>query len=300
MPHAQNPVIDFAYRIADPARRGLEIIFAVLLAVLLARLIWMVAAPAGSAGTLQPRPLPAMLNGSDVSRSVAADRSLLVRLNPFATDRVEAIPEVPETQLNLQLVGLLMSTEGPLGSAIIQTPDGQSGRYAPGEEILPGVTLDRVLSDRVILIRNGVSETLMRNGRGAGLSVIGDGNQVSTATRAGSLDTVDAQEAGTSSASRVSAEGRIANSEAFLRDVAMSPVERDDRLFGYAFNSRGSEQSLTEAGLEAGDILLGVNGNSIEGTSIAELVRQLGDSESAILLIERNGTTQTLRLDFEE
>lgn len=259
----------------------------------------MILAPSASAGALQPRPLPSMLNASGVSRSVSADRTLLVRVNPFATDRVEAIPEVPETQLNLQLVGLMMSTEAPLGSAIIRTPDNQTAGYSPGEEILPGVTLDRVLSDRVILIRNGVSETLMRNGRGAGLSVIGDGSQVAAVSTA-ETEAEALADSQPPSDLNAATEGRIADPDAFIRDVSASPVERDGRIFGYELNSRGDSQTLTDAALEPGDILLGVNGTSIEGTSIAELIRQLGDSESAILLIERNGTTQTLRLEFEE
>lgn len=285
---------------AEPMVRTIgEVIFATLLALLLARLIWLVLAPAAATAELIPRPLPAMLASQVGSTSIVSDRTLLVRLNPFSVDVAEEIiPDAPETSLNLKLVGFFMTIDSAEGSAIIVTPDGRTNSFSPGAEIITGVRLERISSDRVLISRNGVSETLMLNGRTDGLSVIGDGSQV--APIAGSSSSVETAPSSEDVDSGADSEGRISDSAAFMQAISVSPVERDGRVSGYQLSARGSEAVLTDAGLQTGDVLLGVNGTSIEGTSISELIRQMGDAQSAILLIERNGETQTLRLQFDE
>ena len=159
-----------------PVRLALEILLAAVLAFVAARLIWLVISPLDSVATFTDRPLASPISGASGAISLSVDRSILISNNPFASDAPEeVVVSAPETSLNLQLDGLRMSdSDSVLSNAIIRTQSGIAKNFRVGDEIIAGVTLERILSDRVIISRDGISETLMRGGKGAGLSVISD------------------------------------------------------------------------------------------------------------------------------
>ncbi len=275
-------------RAERPARRIVEIALVLIAAIILVRLVWLIAAPQASVAHLQDRPLPSPI--SDARQSIAVDRSVLVRANPFAAGLVAAsdVPDAPETQLNLRLTGVLMSTDAFGGSAQIITPDNQAGRYTKGSEILPGVTLERILSDRVILRRDGQSEALTLGGRGAGLSVIGDGRPTDT----GQAKTDDTPAPVT--------DGRVASPAALMQAVQLAAVDRQGSLHGYALSLRGSADIMAIAGLVPGDILLEINHRPVRDMDAVGLASEFGVQQVAVLLIERAGTLRTVRLVFDE
>lgn len=86
-------------------------------------------------------------------------------INPFRTANAPAAPLAAETgetladtTLNLTLHGTWIDAKG--GTAIIKTPDEKQGRFAIGDTITGGVTLERVERDHVVIIRNGAREAL--------------------------------------------------------------------------------------------------------------------------------------------
>lgn len=97
---------------------------------------------------------------------LAAPSAEIGPINPFRTANAPAAPAAPadagenlsETTLNLSLHGTWIDAKG--GTAIIKTPDEKQGRFAVGDTITSGVTLDRVERDHVVIIRNGVREAL--------------------------------------------------------------------------------------------------------------------------------------------
>ncbi len=287
-------------RFIQPFRVVGEMILVVLLALTVARLVWLVIAPQAAVASLEPRSLPG-LNTSTTAQITSADRTVLVQLNPFATGTVAEIPDAPETQLNLRLIGLFMSTDAFGGTAQITTPNNQTSRYAINDEILPGVSLERVLSDRVILRRNGETETLMKNGRDGGLSVIGDGSQV-TAQPGGAVSAEDASRPAPGSVPQAAPETEftIADPDVLFRVVAPTPVERGNGLYGYALTPRGSSAALGEFGLASGDILLQINGTSVSELNVNEIANEIGNNRVAVLTVERGGNMQTVRLVFDE
>lgn len=274
-------------RVAAPLRTVAEFCLAVILAILAARLVWLLIAPISTVAILEDRPLPTMV--STDSTRITADRSVLVRLNPFETTAGDVIdiPDAPETKLNLRLAGLIMTTDAFGGSAQITTPDNQTGRYGIGDEVLPGVELDRVLSDRVLLNRNGTSETLMLGNRGEGLSVIGDGNQVAAASddEASNPQTI---------------EGRVSSSADLIQTIQPSPVNRNGRLYGYSLSLRGSAEALVATGLASGDILLQVNGTPVSQMDIVQMTNEISAQSTVSLDIERAGVPMSVNLLVEE
>ena len=279
-------------RLIGPGRLTLEVLLLVVLAALSARMVWMMVAPQDSVARLIERPLPAPV--ADAGSALEADRTRLVQLNPFGTQVVEAVDvatEAPETTLNLRLIGLFMSTGSELSSAQIVTPDNRAQRFRVGDEILPGVTIERILSDRVILRRNGENEALLRDGRSETLAVISDGSQVTTI-----LPNEDAEaETGRGTANETT--GVIADPAAFLSSLALSPVERDGTLYAFEINSP-STATLTEAGLRSGDLLRMVNGRSAAQLTQGDIIDAVQENEQISLIIERAGAELRLRLEI--
>ena len=227
MPSVADTALEGLARAERPVRFGLEVALVIALALIVARLVWLALFPIGVVANYTDRPLPVPMQGAGSGLAITADRTLLILTNPFDQGAVDIeVQEAPETALNLDLLGLRMSTEGgESGNAIIRTPDGVGRNYSVGDDILAGVTLERILSDRVIINRDGANETLMRAGRGEGLSVITDGSQVTTTDAAPAI-------AATPEAPEI-AEARIAAPEMFFGNINASPVVVNGVITGY-------------------------------------------------------------------
>ena len=294
MPSVANTALEALSRAERPVRFGLEVVLVIALALLLARVVWLIAFPVGVVATYTDRPLPVPMQGAGVGLAINADRTALILTNPFDQGAAEIeVQDAPETALNLELLGLRMSTEGgESGNAIIRTPDGAGRNYSVGEEILAGVTLERILSDRVIINRDGANETLMRAGRGEGLSVITDGSQIETASNrtVTQPETVEPEVA----------EARIAAPEMFFGNINASPVVINGVTTGYRLSPIGDGALMAQAGLEPGDILLRINGASVERLDMTDVIDRMASADSVELTVNRDGSERMVRLTFGE
>lgn len=276
-------------RLVETARTGALLVLLVLLAWLVARIAWLLIAPTDAVSTLTPRALPSPV--SQVSgQAVRADLSLLMKTNPFSASEsaAPAIEDAPETDLNLKLVALFMSSgEDGVSSATITTPDNSTTRFEPGDEILPGVVLERVLADRAIISRDGRDETIMRSGRDAGLSVIGDRDDLRP-----DADIVDA-------ASRpVFTPGVSART--LLAGLEITPETQNGEVRAFVVGPQGNSSLMGAAGLSPGDRLVSVNGNRVAEIDIASLASELGGGGVARVELVRGGMPQSIDIRFEE
>jgi len=297
MPSAADTALEKLVSIERPARLVVECVLVVVLALLFARLAWLVVSPSNSVASYTQRPLPSPMRGAASALAVATDRTLLVRTNPFEQgDGDVIVQDVPETNLNLDLDGLRMSTEGgESGNAIIRTPDGIGKNYQVGDEILAGVTLERILSDRVIINRDGANETLMLGGRGAGLSVISDDSQTASATDIGARDENDLP-----APDPVIIEAQIETPELLLSSVNAGPVRINGEISGYRLDPIGNSDIMQQAGLAPGDVLLQINGTSVARLDTSDVIDRIMVAETVELTVNRNGSEQTIRLGFGE
>ena len=284
-------------RFHRPVRATIEVILVISLALLVARLAWLVISPSDAVATYTQRPLPAPMRGAANTLAVASDRTLLVKTNPFERGDGEVIvQDVPETNLNLKLDGLRMSTEGgESGNAIIRTPDGIGKNYSVGEEIIAGVTLERILSDRVIINRDGANEILMLGGRGAGLSVITDDSQTVTSTEVG-----ERVENNPPSPEPAIIEAQIDAPEVLLSGVNAGPVRINGQISGYRLDPIGDPGIMRQAGLSPGDVLLRINGTSVARLDTSDVIDRIIAAETVEMTVNRNGSEQTIRLRFGE
>lgn len=299
MPSAADTALERLVSIERPARLVVECALTIVLALLFSRLAWLVISPSNSVATYTQRPLPSPRRGAASSLAIATDRTLLVRTNPFQQGETDIIvQDVPETNLNLDLDGLRMSTEGgEAGNAIIRTPDGIGKNYSVGDEILAGVTLQRILSDRVIINRDGADETLMLGGRGAGLSVITDDSQTASPADIGPRVEDDAPER---TPDPVIIEAQIDAPEILLSSVNAGPVRVNGEITGYRLDPIGSAAIMQQAGLAPGDVLLQINGTSVTRLDTTDVIDRIMAAETVDMTVNRNGSEQTIRLRFGE
>lgn len=298
MASATQTALERISAVERPIRLAVELSLVVVLALFGARLVWVIASPSDSVAKYTERPLPSPMRGTSSTLAISTDRSVLISENPFDQGESELIvQDVPETSLNLQLDGLRMSTEGGgAGNAIIRTPNGIGTNYRLGDQILPGVTLQRILSDRVIINRDGADETLMLGGRGAGLSVISDDSQI--ITDRGTAETA----IGTNAESQEPAEvaGRLTGPDQLFGAINAGPVMTNGSLIGYRLNPIGSADIMRQAGLEPGDVLLQINGTSVVNLDMTDVIDRISAVQTAVLEVNRNGSQRTVRLSFGE
>jgi general secretion pathway protein C len=124
-------------------RAAVEAVLVLLLATQAAGLVWAVAAP----GAPPPRSTTSQL----------ADISILTRFNPFLGLDTPAGGQASGQAM--RLYGVRADATGR-GSAIIGTADGKQASYLVGETVAPGVTLQAVHDNHVVLARGAATSKL--------------------------------------------------------------------------------------------------------------------------------------------
>ena len=279
---------DNAGRLLDGVRTVLQFVLVVAIAMLLARIGWLLVAPSDAVSSLMMRPLPSPIQ--QVTRSnVRGDLSLLMTTNPFVSSgrAPSAVPNAPETTLNLKLAAIFMSTDPAADSATIVTPDNRTQRFQPGDEIIPGTELVRVLSDRVIISRTGTDETLMRGGREAGLSVIGNAGEMAEPTSTVEVQATPLFEPGVSARTLLATLNPAA-------DMSNGVVE------AFVLQPRSNPALMQQAGLQAGDRLIRINQKPVRDLDTAALAAELSSAQTVSVTVMRSGETQNLDIRFEE
>ncbi len=126
-------------------------VLGVLLLIQLIRLVWLFVTPLGPVGGWQAGEIQVL--------SPESRLALFSSFDPFFPT-ANAVDANVVTSLQLTLYGIRMNEASGLGAAILAGTDGVQENYAIGDEILPGVTLEAVRFDHVIIDRSGTRESL--------------------------------------------------------------------------------------------------------------------------------------------
>ncbi len=243
-----------------PAIAAAEAALAAALGVLAALLIWTLMAPESAA----PAGGPLRAAGAGPAAGAPAqDRSILWRADPFARGAgpVQQEEEAPETTLNLRLFGVVSGAGDTPGSAVIRTPDNRQNVFREGEEIIPGVSLDRVLPDRAIIVREGVQETLYFEGGPRPAAAAPDAAPAVSFTAEGLYDALQ-----------------------------FESVVRGDRIVGLRVVRAVNPEVAAAAGVAEGDILMEIAGRPlVEVSDYPGLFEALRDADSVDIVVERAG-----------
>lgn len=141
----------------------LNLLLLLVLAALLAHWTWRFSVPASP------------LLASSVETGIELDKQLasLHAAHLFgATQGKASTAVVTTTSLNLKLRGVFAALGGRPAMAVVAV-DGQDQAVAPGQEVVPGVVLDSIAADHLILLNHGVRERLELDAVGRPLTAAG-------------------------------------------------------------------------------------------------------------------------------
>ncbi|MDO9075934.1 MAG: type II secretion system protein N [Brevundimonas sp.] len=260
----------------DRIRAGVELALALVLAVQLGRLI-LIAVEPGS---------PAATNTAPVALK-PVDYSVFQRFDAFfRTGGQSSLAEASAAGSGqMRLYGLRSDGAGG-GSAIIGLADGRQVSVGVGEEVEPGLVLRGVGADHVTLARGGSVSRLVFTDVPLGVAPVPPpppGPQTVTPTPA--------------PVAPVAATGAAVDPARLMSQAGLRPRMRGARLDGFTVSGAGDPAVLRAAGLQAGDVILAVNGQPLDSLErIAALRSQLANSAGAELRIERDGQVQTSTL----
>jgi len=217
--------------------------------------------------------------------------------DPFNRDvpaQVEILSQVgedaPETTLNLKLTG---RTAGSNGTAIIRTPDNKEGNYRLDDEIVPGVTLQAVNKDFIVLDVDGQIQRLtFERSEDTGLIVkTADGDQAPKTTLSVKAPTRQA-------APSVQSQAISGDVSTLFQNISLRRVMKNGQLTGYSVKANRAGVDLSPFGFSKGDIVTAIGGTDItrgrpDFLALFENAAQSSNTEVTVL---RNGQVKTIKL----
>lgn len=276
----------------------------VILSISLARLFWLVfpdpvIPPAAATAPVASAPVAG--NGSSVD--IAQLKSLSVFGKPAPVVQAQATtPEnqAVDSQLGLVLVGLVYSSEESLARAII-TGGNTTDVYAVGNP-LPvgnGVTVAKIMEDRVIVNNNGQFESVWLYQDNPGNPAISQSFSAPAPALQRRVELPPAGPApdnGGGGGNGPEAERGVAEVSRNLSDVvAMSIYREGGKVIGYKIRPGRDADRFKSLGLQSDDIVTSVNGMPLTNPAkIMEVYKNMGSTSSANLEILRNGNVITV------
>lgn len=231
---------------------------------------------------------------------------------PSAGPRIE--DEAVDTQLRMTLQGVIDSSETEGGRAIIASGKSQE-IYAPGDKLPEGqnVTLEKILPLRVILNNNGRYESLWlyqdkdfavnrrsepapdtpsRSWEGDDTSLLPSEDPQASDVEAGAEPEEGPQ---------AEVESELEQVSRSLSDVVSMSIHRENgQIVGYKIRPGRDRELFESLGLEAGDVVMAVNGTELTSPQkVMELYRNMGDTSSASLVIKRGEQELNIDIDLE-
>lgn len=280
-----------------PARLAL-LSAVVLLAGGLARLGWSLL----SSGRPEPVSMPIFVTPGLVTTPPPTPLSGYHLFGQIGTSG-SGVPNAPETQLNLTLLGIVGGRTPTDGLAVIADVNGRQDKYAVGQTVgESGAVLEEVHSDRVILRFNGRQETLMRfkpspNRAAPGTQLISSNSAPPPPMPIVAESVPPSDPSGgfvgqTSGAAQFELirQQALADPAALLSQVQVVPVLESGQLRGVRLSYNGDPALLAQAGLLADDVIVAVNGMRIDSIERGmQVVETLRSASSISVTVRRGG-----------
>jgi general secretion pathway protein C len=216
-----------------------------------------------------------------------ADLGVLADAHPFG--RAVAAPSaVSETRivapspLSMTLTGVVMRAIG--GCALIVAQGHPESAFCAGEEIVPGVRLDAVERDRIVIVRGGVRE-----------AVVMKDTQSSLGGLSAPVPIVQTLAAGRQVVDRQQLQKQLGRPE-FLSQALIVPNPGGG---GFLVRQVQSGSLYEKLGLRQGDVIRTVNGQPLTNMDdVMRLYQQFGTAQRVLVDVQRQGRTETLYYDM--
>jgi len=220
-----------------------------------------------------------------VARSGGADLTDLrglggVQLFGRAAARAPAAEaSVAPSNLNMTLTGVAARATG--GCALVIVQGQPEAAFCSGEEVSPGVRLDTVERDRIVIVRNGVREAVfMKDADGAAAAAVPPIVQ-SVGTDRQLVDRRQLQQ-------------QLGRPE-FLNQALIVPNPDG----GFLVRQVQAGNLYEKLGLRPGDVIRNVNGQPLTNMDdVMRLYQQFGTAQRVLVDVQRQGRNETLYYDM--
>ena len=206
-----------------------------------------------------------------------------------ASASAASLANAPDTQLNFTLLGILAGTTEAESLALIAKDSTDEGAYSIGDDVSPGVNLQAIFPDRVILSRQGRLETLRL-----------DKDSPSNAPVFNAVTNTSEPQEGTPAAAQMLAQIKeqvLTDPSKAANFIRVQPMSGDGGLKGYRVYPGPERGAFNAAGLKPGDVVTAINGTPLSDPGQAlQLLQSLSQSSALSLTIDRNGVSQSVNV----
>lgn len=271
---------------APSAARWFTLLATILLAVSLAQLTWFLL-PVRESSDIPRRPVQSAGPGPADAR-LANTPAIYLFGTTLQGTADQAPPDAPDTSLNLTLRGIFAASRREEAHAIIASGADNEKHYAIGDAVTAGVRIHDILTDRVLLERNGRYETL-RLPRERLAST-----QPNAHTATTSLDAAGKNEL------RNLRDALLKNPRELMNLGEIQTVVQNGQLRGYRIQPRRHQKLFAEAGLGSEDVITHLNGIPVtDPRQFAALAAQLGNATTLQLSVIRpSGSSEDISIDL--
>jgi general secretion pathway protein C len=239
-----------------------------------------------SGSTKPPKMPPAALLQShtqsvDVAAIVSAHLMGEAPIPKVAQDPSHA----PQSSLPLVLVGIIAADDPENGLAILGENAAAAKVYAVGDNVPGGAKLHSVLSDKVIIDRNGNLESLMLP------------RQLQPGAAPPSTAALQTQTPVLDRMRKL-----ISDDPGLMADIMRpQPVFAQGKQKGYRVYPGRNRQAFSRLGLRPGDLVTTINGTPLDDPARGqEIFRTMGSSSEVHVTVMRSGQQQDLTLNIAQ
>jgi general secretion pathway protein C len=227
----------------------------------------------------------------------------------------------PATQLQLQLRGTLAEADPRGGLAVIADPVSGERAYRVGDALPGGASLDGVYPDRVVLLHEGVQETLglPYDQPGAAPAPATQAAAAGGAPRGVTLPPGVAAAAGAGQVpaavpvfvapqmaqgavdfSRIQQQLNIPDPAELMRQVSAQPVIENGRMTGVRLSGGPNAALIAQLGLHPTDIVTSINSVPLDSMARAtQVVDTLKNANRVTVTVNRDGKPVTLSVNIK-
>jgi general secretion pathway protein C len=228
-------------------------------------------------------PQPSRSAGQSLNTQRIADAHLFGVASAAPSDTDPS--NLRETPVSLVLSGTIAFSDPQAGFAIVGENAANAKFYKVGASINGAIRLHSVYTDRVVIDRAGVLETLsLPHGTGSGMPTI---NHPTVSAGAQLGENIR----------------RLAtnNPSSLAQMIRVQPVFSNGTQKGYRVYPGRERAQFARLGLQPGDLITSINGTLLNDPSASnDILGLLNSSNSVMISIERNGNPMSLNLDISQ
>lgn len=254
---------------------------AVPMAAAVAALLWLCWALAqGTWRILQPgSPIVTRSSAEEVDLGALARSQLF---GAVASSRGPDEASLAPTNLNITLTGVAVRTTG--GCALVIVQGQPESAFCAGEELTPGVRLDAVERDRIVIVRNGAREAVP----------LKDSDKASLIAPILTSPIVQPGPSGGQLVDRRQLQQQLGRPE-FLSQALIVPNPDG----GFLVRQIQPGSLYEKLGLRPGDVIRNVNGQALTSMEdVMRLYQQFGSAQRVLVEVQRQGRNETLYYDM--